>query len=63
MCLIATLFFVVMPEFVKEGRLCWLRAPLYHLNKGNEIKFAYDDEGLKQLKEQFPGWEQGRYKG
>lgn len=33
------------PEFIKEGRLCWLRAPLYIVdNKGKETYFFTDEE-------------------
>ena len=29
MCLITVLFYRLMPKFIEEGRLKWLRAPLY----------------------------------
>ena len=33
------------PEFIREGRLCWLRAPLHIANdKGKEIYYFTDDE-------------------
>ena len=33
------------PEFIREGRLCWLRAPLHIANdKGKEIFYFTDDE-------------------
>ena len=63
MCLIATMFYVLMPKFIEEGRLCWLRAPLYRLSKGNKRVFAYDDAELEELKKTHIGWEQGRNKG
>jgi len=63
MCLIATLFYVLMPQFIEEGRLCWLRAPLYRLTKGDKRVFAYDDKELEQMKVKYSGWEQGRNKG
>ena len=63
MCLIATMFYVLMPKFIEEGRLCWLRAPLYRLSKGNKRVFAYDDAELAELKKKYPNWEQGRNKG
>ena len=63
MCLLATMFYVLMPKFIKEGRLCWLRAPLYRLTKGNKRVFAYDDKELAELKKKYPDWEQGRNKG
>ena len=63
MCLIATMFYVLMPGFIKEGRLCWLRAPLYRLSKGNKRVFAYNDAELVELRKKYPTWEQGRNKG
>ena len=63
MCLLATMFYVLMPKFIKEGRLCWLRAPLYRLTKGNKRVFAYDDKELAELRKKYPDWEQGRNKG
>ena len=63
MCLLATMFYVLMPKFIQEGRLCWLRAPLYRLTKGNKRVFAYDDAELAELRKQYPDWEQGRNKG
>ena len=63
MCLIATMFYELMPKFIEESRLCWLRAPLYRLTKGNKRIFAYDDNELAQLKKKYSDWEQGRQKG
>lgn len=63
MCLIATMFWVLMPQFILENRLCWLRAPLYRLSKGNKRVFAYTDDELVKLKKEYKGWEQGRNKG
>lgn len=63
MCLIATMFYVLMPKFIEEGRLCWLRAPLYRLSKGTKRIFAYDDAELAELKKTHTDWEQGRNKG
>lgn len=63
MCLIATMFYVLMPDFIKEGRLCWLRAPLYRLSKGDKRVFAYNDSELVELRKKYPTWEQGRNKG
>lgn len=63
MCLITTLFYVLMPQFIEEGRLGWLRAPLYRLSKGNQHVYAYDEDELTELKKTHSGWEQSRYKG
>ena len=46
MCLIATMFSVLMPQFIEEGRLCWLQAPLYRLTNGNKRVFAYNEKEL-----------------
>ena len=63
MCLIATMFYVLMPKFIEEGRLCWLRAPLYKLEKGKEKVFAYDDEELAKVKVVRENWTITRAKG
>ena len=63
MCLIATMFAVLMPEFIAEGRLCWLQAPLYRLTNGNKRVFAYNEKELAELRKKYPNWEQGRNKG
>jgi len=63
MCLITTLFYVLMPKFIEEGRLGWLRAPLYRLSKGKQHVYAYDEDELIELRKTHTGWEQSRYKG
>ena len=63
MCLITTLFYVLMPKFIEEGRLGWLRAPLYRLSKGKQHVYAYDEDELAELRKTHVGWEQSRYKG
>ena len=63
MCLIATLFYVLMPEFILEDRLCWLRAPLYKIEKGNQKLFAYNDEELNKIRQGREKWEITRAKG
>ena len=63
MCLIATMFYVLMPKFIEEGRLCWLRAPLYKLEKGKNKAFAYDDEELAKVKVGREDWAITRAKG
>ena len=63
MCLITTLFYVLMPKFIEERRLGWLRAPLYRLSKGKQHVYAYDEDELAELRKTHAGWEQSRYKG
>lgn len=59
-CLIMSLFKALMPEFIEEGRLCWLKAPLYKVQKGKTNHYFYDDEEL--IASGIKG-EQTRYKG
>ena len=63
MCLISTLFYVLMPKFIEEGRLCWLRAPLYKIEKGGQKLFAYNDEELEKIRQDRTNWEITRAKG
>lgn len=63
MCLVATLFMVLIPDFVKEGRLCWLRAPLYRIGINGKRYYAYNEEELRDYQSKFPKAEVGRYKG
>ena len=32
------------PQFLQEGRLCWLRTPLYIVSNGKEETYYYTDE-------------------
>ena len=63
MCLISTMFYVLMPKFILENRLCWLRAPLYKIEKGNSKLFAYNDEELAKIRKGRENWEITRAKG
>ena len=63
MCLISTMFYVLMPKFILENRLCWLRAPLYKIEKGNNKLFAYNDEELAKIRQGRENWEITRAKG
>ena len=63
MCLITTMLYVLMPKFIKENRLCWLRAPLFKISNGKKKMFAYDETELKQIKVGRENWEQTRMKG
>lgn len=59
-CLIMSLFKALMPQFIEEGRLCWLKAPLFRVIKGKQNYYFYDDEEL--IASGIKG-EQTRYKG
>jgi DNA gyrase/topoisomerase IV subunit B len=54
------LFKAIMPQFIEEGRLCWLRAPLYKVIKGKQTYYFYNDEEL--AKNNIKG-DQTRFKG
>lgn len=57
------MFYVLMPEFIQEGRLCWLQAPLFKLQKGYEKVFAYNQQELIELQKTHKDWAQSRNKG
>ena len=38
------------PEFIKEGRLCWLRAPLYIANDKGKETYYFTDSELEEAK-------------
>ena len=38
------------PEFLKEGRLCWLRSPLYIVSSGKKRSYYYDDDEYNMVK-------------
>lgn len=59
-CLIMSLFKALMPQFIEEGRLCWLKAPLFKIKKGKSNYYYYDEEELS--KSNIKG-EQSRFKG
>ena len=50
MMLITTMFYVLMPKFIEEGRLKWLRAPLYKIGDGKNAKYAFNDAELATMK-------------
>lgn len=59
-CLIMSLFKALMPEFIEEGRLCWLKAPLFKVKSGKKNYYYYDEQELANA--QIRG-EQSRFKG
>lgn len=40
----------ICPEFIEEGRLCWLRSPLYIVKSGKEEKYYFTDEEFNSAK-------------
>ena len=49
-CLIIALLYKFAPEFLKEGRLYWLHAPLFKVTSGKTTQYFYTEEQVKQSK-------------
>jgi DNA gyrase subunit B len=42
--LIMCLLYKFAPQFIEEGRLCWLRSPLYIVSSGKKEYYYFTDE-------------------
>ena len=49
-CLIMALLYKFAPEFLKEGRLYWLHAPLFKVTSGKTAQYFYTEDQMKQSK-------------
>ena len=49
-CLIMALLYKFAPDFLKEGRLYWLHAPLFKVTSGKTTQYFYTEEQVKQSK-------------
>lgn len=43
------------PDFIKEGRLCWLRSPLYIVNNGKTESYFFTDAEFEKNKGKIKG--------
>ncbi len=43
------------PNFIKEGRLCWLRTPLYIVTNGKQETYYFTDEEFNKVKGKVKG--------
>lgn len=43
------------PEFIKEGRLCWLRSPLYIVSNGKKNDYYFTDEEFNKVRKNIKG--------
>ena len=43
------------PEFIKEGRLCWLRSPLYIVNNKGKEEYYFTDEDFNKVRNKIKG--------
>ena len=59
-CLIMALLYKFAPEFLKEGRLHWLHAPLFKVTSGKSVRYFYTEEQVRAAK--LKGTQQ-RFKG
>lgn len=48
--LIMAAIYKLAPQFLKEGRLCWLRSPLYIEKIGKKENYFFTDEEIKDVK-------------
>lgn len=61
--LIVTLLYVLMPDFIKEGRLGRVIPPLYRVKKGSQRVYFYSKKEYEQEKFKYVGWDTTYYKG
>ena len=43
------------PKFIEEGRLCWLRSPLYIVKNGKKEDYYFTDEEINRVKGKIKG--------
>ena len=55
-----SLFKALIPQFIEENRLCWLKAPLFKVKKGKNNYYFYDED---ELNNSGIKGEQSRFKG
>ena len=61
--LMLTFFFRYLRPLIEHGYVYVAQPPLFKLQKGNTVKYAYNDEEMKILSAQMPGAKVNRYKG
>ena len=45
----------IAPQFIREGRLCWLRSPLYIVTNGKTESYYFTDEEFNVVKGKIKG--------
>ena len=45
----------IAPQFLEEGRLCWLHSPLYIVKNGNQEHYYFSDEEFNSVRGKIKG--------
>ena len=61
--LMLTFFFRYMRPLIEQGHVYVAQPPLFKVQKGNTIKYAYNDAEMAILSQEMPGAKVNRYKG
>ena len=61
--LMLTFFFRYMRPLIEHGYVYVAQPPLFKLQKGSTVKYAYNEDEMKQLSADMPGAKVNRYKG
>ena len=61
--LMLTFFFRYMRPLIEHGYVYVAQPPLFKLQKGQTVKYAYNDDEMKVLSAEMPGAKVNRYKG
>ena len=61
--LMLTFFFRYMRPLIEHGYVYVAQPPLFKLQKGSTVKYAYNEDEMKQLSAEMPGTKVNRYKG
>ena len=61
--LMLTFFFRYMRPLIDNGYVYVAQPPLFKLQKGSTVKYAYNEDEMKQLSAEMPGAKVNRYKG
>ena len=61
--LMLTFFFRYMRPLIEAGYVYIAQPPLFKVQKGSTVRYAYNDEEMAQLSKEMPGARVNRYKG
>ena len=61
--LMLTFFFRYMRPLIEQGHVYVAQPPLFRVQKGNTVKYAYNEKEMAALTREMPGAKVNRYKG